>query len=138
MNEQQAKDIQVGQERLAMMLCALGRGVGGPELARILLSVWRSEAVDLSAGGEEEPAKGAPQPYAEWRAREYTAKKPDETAKRLAEINGALAALEVARGHFGALEEMETGVAKAHCQGHRENLRLIQVRLREMAGKEDF
>lgn len=145
-----------GQDRLAMMLCALGRGVGGPELARILLSAWRSEAVDLPAGAEAEPRKEPEGPMPEWKERLPTqpyaqwvqgvwalkafgaAKKPDATDKRLAEMNGALAALEVARGHLEGLEGMETGVAKAHCQGHRESLRLIQVQLRELAGKEDF
>jgi len=127
----------VGQERLAMMLFALGRHLGNPEVGLWLRRLWSGqETVNLSAEGGEKPDGGDRKAWTTWSG--VGQDKPDETDKRLAEINGALAALVAARVHLEELEGMETGVAKAHCQGHREDLRLIQVQLREIVGKEDF
>ena len=159
-DDKEAEALWKGQERLALMLCALGRNVGGPEVLHWLRRLWRGEdpgkelGLDLPAGGEAEPGKEAtadPLPgwikegptgkHAEWvrgaLAMYGATQKPDETDKRLAEMNGALAALENARSHIEALQRMTTNW-KVTLAGWEHDVNEIQRRLRELVGEEDF
>ncbi len=64
--------------------------------------------------------------------------KPDETDKRLAEMNGALTALETARVHIAVLRMEVTKERKVTLSGWAADLREVQKGLRGMVGKEDF
>ncbi len=51
-------DIRVGQERLALMLCALGRNLGGPEVLQWLRRLWRGGGPGERAGVGPPVGKG--------------------------------------------------------------------------------
>lgn len=133
-----------GQDRLAMMIYAVGAYLGAPNLTRTLRRLWNGqETVNLTEGEEEEPGKGAAQ--------------PDETDKRLAEMNEALAvvgleadAIEVdtrrernpeglagARGQGEVLMMTAADLYWAHMEalGHRDIARVFQLLAPELRAK---